>query len=70
MTAQLIIPFGFDDTELFTSLGIMYNCVGIIGGIVASVILYFYPKSLQMVILAIGIGSLAMFLYFMYSIEE
>ena len=69
VNAQLIIPYGFDDTELFTDLGLAYNLIGIIGSIITSVILYFYPEALYKACFTIGLGTLATYLYFVYSIE-
>ena len=62
---QLVESYGFDESEFNSTMGILYNFCGVVGGIVAAVLLYYNPKNLSEASLIIAISTLAAFVYFM-----
>ena len=61
---QIIMPYGYDDSILYTNLGLYYCIFGILGTIIASFAINIIPLSLNKMTLLIGAGSLATFFYF------
>ena len=46
-------------------MGIFYNFCGVGGGIIASILLSYYPKALSEAVLFVAVATLASFVYFM-----